>query len=357
MSISVRWLRETCLVLLMAVVLAGCDDGGRPFDQVQGQPPVYLDEVDPQARDATIRQLSQAIEQGTRAHPLQPGDVVDVQFFRERMATVRDYRIGVGDEIEVSFDYQPQMSRSYVVRPDGRIALAQRGEMVVVRKRPADVAREIAARYADVYVDPSVTVNIRRFTSDTDSFLAMIAGSVGAHVEHVTVAPDGTVTLPMLRPIRIAGRTVDDLGVILNHDYAERLGNISTTARLASVANQQVFVFGEVQRPGPIPSTRARSVVQLIAAAGGPNEFAAMSAVRVLYWDEVGQPRIRQINVMDVLQKFSLDQDLVVPANSVVYVPPTALAKAGRLVDQVIRRLFLFQGVSVGFQYGATLNR
>lgn len=345
------------LTFLAFVAIAGCDEGGRPFDQVQGQAPVYLDEVDPQARDATIKELSQAIEQGTRAHPLQPGDVVTVLFFRERLGTVRDYRIGVGDEIEVSFDFQPQMSRTYTVRPDGRIALAQRGEIIVTSRRPADVAREISRRYADLYVDPSVTVNVRRFTSDTDSFLAMIAGATGAHAEHVTIAPDGTVTLPMLRPVRIAGRTVDDLAVILNHDYAERLGNVTTTTRLASVASQQVFVFGEVQRPGPIPSTRARSVVQLIAAAGGPNEFAAMSAVRVLYWDEVGQPRIRQINVMDVLQKFKLDQDLVVPANAVVYVPPTTLAKAGRLVDQVIRRLFLFQGVNVGFQYGATLRQ
>jgi polysaccharide export outer membrane protein len=268
--------------------------------------------------------------------------------------TVRDYRIGVGDELEITLNTDPPRTQSYVVRPDGRFALPDHGEILAAGQRPADLGRAIAARLADTYVNPSVTVNVRRFTTNSDDFLAMISSPTSARAENITVAPDGTITPPLLQSIRAVGHTTDELTSIVDHDYGQRLGSITTTIRLNSVAAQQVFVFGEVQRPGPIPALRARTVLQLIASAGGPNEFAAMNAVRVLYWDAAGQAHIRQVNVMAVLDTLSLDEDVAVPPNAVVYVPPTQLAKAGRMVNQILQRLFLFQGTSVGLQFGNT---
>jgi protein involved in polysaccharide export with SLBB domain len=198
---------------------------------------------------------------------------------------------------------------------------------------------------------------VMRFTSGADEFMAAVAGPAGPHSENITVAPDGSITLPMLHSIEAVGRTTDELNSVADHLYAQRIGNVSTTIRLSSVSNQQVFVFGEVQRPGPIAATRGRTVLQLVAAAGGPTEFASMGGVRVLYWDAAGRPLIRQVNLTDVLDKLRLDEDLVVPANSVIYVPPTQLAKAGRFMDQLLRRVFLFQGTSIGFQYGSSSGR
>ena len=346
--------RIACLALAFAaaLALAGCEEEKRPFEQGQNEAPVYLDNTDPAAQAAASAALSQDVVRGTRDYRLQPGDVVQVLYTTNTRPVVRAYRIGVGDQIEVNFDYQPQLNHAYTVRPDGRIALPMKGEIVAAEKRPADLGREIAARYSDTFVQPSVTVNVVRFTSDADEFMAAVAGPSGPHSENITIAPDGSVTLPMLHPIDAVGQTTDELNRIVDHLYRERLGEVSTTIRLNSVSNQQIFVFGEVQRPGPIPATRGRTALQLIAAAGGPTEFAATDKVRVLYWDAAGRPLIRQINLNDVMEKLRLDEDLVVPANSVIYVPPTALAKAGRFMDQLLRRVFLFQGSSLGIQFG-----
>ena len=345
-----RWFQILCLLVLPA-----CEDG-RSFDLARGGAPAYADQADPQARDAAAALLSEAMLRGTRSYRLEPGDVVEVMFTASRQPSLREYRIGVGDEIEVDFLYRPQMTKTYLVRPDGRISLPLRSDLAVAGKRPADLAREITALYSDLYVDPTVTVNLRRASSESDDFLAMLSSSNGPRAQSIPVAPDGTLRLPMLRSIQATGRTVDDLAEIAERGYAERFGNISTTMRLSAVSNQQVFVFGEVAHPGPVPASRARSVLQLIAASGGPTEFAAMESVRVLYWDAAGQAHIRQANMDNVLNKLSLDEDMAVPANAVVFVPPTRLAKAGRMMDQVLRRLFMYGGASLGIQYnlGAT---
>jgi hypothetical protein len=39
---------------------------------------------------------------------------------------------------------------------------------------------------------------------------------------------------------------------------------------------------------------------------------------------------------------------MIVPNNSVIYVPPTELAKTGRLLDSVLRDILRFQGFSIG---------
>jgi polysaccharide export outer membrane protein len=44
-----------------------------------------------------------------------------------------------------------------------------------------------------------------------------------------------------------------------------------------------------------------------------------------------------------------MSEDLLVPPNSTVYIPPTQLAKAGRLVDQVFRQIIMYNGISIGF--------
>jgi polysaccharide export outer membrane protein len=332
--------------------LGSCTDH-RSFDQTQGKPRDYLDQDDPSVRAAAAANLSESILKGTQDYRLSPGDIVQILYSVNHDPVVRDYRIGVGDEIEVAFAREPDLAHNYVIRPDGRFDLPEHGTIVAARKRPEDLAREIAGRFADTLVSPSVTVNVRRFTSNADELVAMISGGTAPRAEAVTIGPDGTLTPPMLMAIHAVGRTTDELAGIINHAYSERVANVTTTVRLNSVGNQQVFVFGEVQRPGPISSARGRSVLQLVGAAGGPTEFAAMTAVRVLYWDEAGQAHIRQANLMAELDKLDLDEDMVVPTNAIVYVPPTALAKAGRFMDQLLRRVFLYQGSSLGVQFGS----
>lgn len=345
--------RLACLLLL---VLGGCAPG-RSFDQVRGGAPAFVEDADPATRDAAAADLSAAVLRGTRNWRLQPGDTIEVMYAMNRRPTVREYRIGVGDQIDVVFQHHPALNRVHTVRPDGRIALAMRGEILAAGMRPADLSRAISQRYDDEYLDPSSTVHVVRATDEAEMFLTMVAGTAAPRAQSMAIAPDGTIALPLLQSIRVSGLTVDEVAERTSAAYSQRIAGLATSVRLASASGQQVFVFGEVQRPGPQPAAPIRTILQLVAASGGPTEFAAMDQVRVLYWDESGLGRLRVANLNNVLQRLALDEDLAVPPGSVVYVPPSQLALAGRMVDQIVRRLFLFTGTSASVGLVFEANR
>ncbi len=335
-------LRLACLFLL---VLAGCTPG-RSFDQARGGTPAFIADADPAARDAAANELSAAVQRGTRNWRLAPGDTIEVMYAMSRRPSVRDYRIGIGDQIDVVFQHHPSLNRVHTVRPDGRISLAGRGEIQAAGVRPADLGRTISDRYGDEYLNPSSTVHVVRATDEAEMFMNMVAGTAAPRAQSMAIAPDGTIALPLLQSIRVSGLTVDEVAERTSAAYRQRIAGLATSVRLTAATGQQVFVFGEVQRPGPQAAAPIRTILQLVAASGGPTEFAAMDQVRVLYWDESGQGRLRVANLNNVLQRLALDEDLAVPPGSVVYVPPSQLAMAGRLVDQIVRRLFLFTGTS-----------
>ncbi len=334
--------------------LLGCSDQ-RSYDLSQGGEPSYIDAADPLVRANATSALSQAVLRGTRSWRLQPGDTLEVNYFVSGRATMRDYRLGVGDQIDVVMLELPQFSRSHTVRPDGRITLVGRGEISVDGLQPTALARIIADRYRDEVANPQVTVHVMRVTEEAERFTTMLSGQGGQRQQTVTVGPDGTIGLPLLRSVTVSGLTVDEVSDRIASAYQRRIPNLQPTVRLSGTAGQLVFVFGEVNRPGPQPGAPARTILQHVAAGGGPNEFAAMDQVRLLYWDQAGQPRIRVANLENVLERLAIDEDMVVPPGAVLYVPPTQLARAGRIMDQVFRRLFLYSGTTAGIYYSSSL--
>jgi len=87
-------------------------------------------------------------------------------------------------------------------------------------------------------------------------------------------------------------------------------------------ANQQllieVHVWGEVNRPGVYQVPDGSTVLDVISAAGGPTEFAALSRVRLSHTPE-HRPRIEPVNLDRYLnnEKAALPQ-LVKPGDAVL---------------------------------------
>lgn len=77
----------------------------------------------------------------------------------------KEYRIGVGDEVEVRFFYAPEIDQTATVRPDGNITLPLMGD---VRIAGLTVKEAMAHLYETFQADlkrPENTVNVRSFAS------------------------------------------------------------------------------------------------------------------------------------------------------------------------------------------------
>lgn len=344
--------RSWCIAL--AVLLVACETP-RSFDRGVGEDPVYFDDATPEQREAAARLVGDGLLRGTGTYRLQPGDRVEV-FYHADNQRLRPYRIGIGDELELDFDFNRDLNRQMMVRPDGMISLPGKGELRAIGLTPADLSAAVARRYADVARTPVVTVIIRRFTTPTEDLAEVVRNGADGRARTALVRPDGVVDLPLAQGVPAAGMTLNELTAALNARYAREVGGVTVSARLSQIAANQIFVFGEVRQAGAIPSPSPRTLLQLVAAAGGPMPTGAMDQVRVLYFDPAGRARVRLVNLERVMNDLAIEEDMVVPPNATVWVPPTQVARVGRFVDQVIRQIFLFNGTSISFNYGNTLR-
>jgi hypothetical protein len=86
-----------------------------------------------------------------------------------------------------------------------------------------------------------------------------------------------------------------------------------------------------------------------VAEAGDVLPSGSMDSVRVSYIGDDGVQRVRSINLRDVID--DLEEDMIVPNNSIIYVPPTELPKLGRLGDSVLRHILRYNGMAIGGAY------
>jgi polysaccharide export outer membrane protein len=98
----------------------------------------------------------------------------------------------------------------------------------------------------------------------------------------VRVRADGRISLPFLGDIDAAGLPPTELSKRLQTLLKEFVVNPVVTVSLEEPRALEVYVAGEVARPGRYPLEPTASVLQAIAAAGGPTAFASPERIFVL---------------------------------------------------------------------------
>ncbi len=73
------------------------------------------------------------------------------------------YLIGAGDSVDIFVWRNPEVSGSFVVRPDGMITTSLVEDIPVSGKTPTELAREIESTLSTYLRDPVVTVTVNNF--------------------------------------------------------------------------------------------------------------------------------------------------------------------------------------------------
>lgn len=98
----------------------------------------------------------------------------------------------------------------------------------------------------------------------------------------VTIGPDGFISLPLLGDVHVAGMTPNQLAQDLNSRLSSYVVNALVTVGIVEIRSRQVYVTGEVGKPGGYPLIVPISALQLIAQAGGLNTFANRKNILIL---------------------------------------------------------------------------
>ena len=79
-------------------------------------------------------------------------------------AALYDYQIGPGDQLDIFVWRNPELSSRVLVRPDGRVSMPLIEDLVVTRKTPNALGREIEGILGKYIQEPVVTVLVTGFS-------------------------------------------------------------------------------------------------------------------------------------------------------------------------------------------------
>jgi polysaccharide biosynthesis/export protein len=132
----------------------------------------------------------------------------------------------------------------------------------------------------------------------------------------VTVRPDGMITLPLIRDIKAAGLKPEELRDQIVAAAAKFISDPNVTVFVRQINSRNVFITGQVVRPGGYAVSGQMKVLQVIALAGGLSEYANGKKIRVMRED-----KSFLFNYNEVLDGKKLEQNIVLKPGDTIIVP------------------------------------
>ncbi|HSF04239.1 MAG TPA: polysaccharide biosynthesis/export family protein [Methylomirabilota bacterium] len=135
----------------------------------------------------------------------------------------------------------------------------------------------------------------------------------------VTVRPDGMVSLPLINDVKAAGLTPFQLRQEVARKLSDYVPSPSVSVIVNDVRSFKVSVLGEVVRQDRFELRGPTTILDVIAMAGGFNQFAAPARIVVLRRDVDGPERI-PFNYNRVVSGITKDVLYLQPGD-IVFVP------------------------------------
>lgn len=220
----------------------------------------------------------------------------------------------------------------------------------IMFRTPADFAFDPFNPISDVNyrIAPNDLISFQLYSNKGERLLSMTAGTTAGGVNGVggngggnlqamnqnsrfvyEVRPDGTVELPELGPVRLAGLNIDEAETKLEVAYAE---NYIEPLALIEVTNQRVLIFpGEAGVASVVPLTNPNtSLLEVLALSGGIRARGDARKVKLIRRGAERQT-IHQfdLSTIDGLQY----ANTTVQAGDIIYVEPLPQLASEVLAD------------------------
>jgi polysaccharide biosynthesis/export protein len=203
--------------------------------------------------------------------------------------------IGPGDEMDVSVYGAPDLSEHTRVNGDGDISVPMIGYAHVagLTSDEAEKVVETRLRQSKVMTDPHVSIFVKEYSNSQIS----VVGEVNHPGSYSALGPHRLFDI-----LQVAGGTTDKAAnkVVITHRDQDDATTLAISKDAAEMAKSNidlqpgdtvvvpragiVYVLGEVNRPGGyvLNSTGGITVLQVVAAAGGPSRLASVGGTRLL---------------------------------------------------------------------------
>ncbi len=133
-----------------------------------------------------------------------------------------------------------------------------------------------------------------------------------------TVDRNGTLSVPKVGVITVAGVKANDLPAYLKTVFGRTFRNFELTATLGKLRSIQIFVVGQARRPGTYTVSSLSTLVNAVFAAGGPSSKGSMRSIQLKRANRV----VTDFDLYDLLISGDKSRDAPLLPGDVIYIPP-----------------------------------
>jgi len=149
-----------------------------------------------------------------------------------------------------------------------------------------------------------------------DEILIRVWGQIdGEH--RVVVERDGTINIPRVGTISVAGIKVQDLQGYVRNAIARNFRNFDLSVSLGQLRSIQIFIVGQARRPGSYTVSSLSTLVTALFASGGPSSTGSMRRIQL----KRGDKTVSEFDVYDFLAKGDKSKDARLLPGDVIFIP------------------------------------
>ena len=155
-----------------------------------------------------------------------------------------------------------------------------------------------------------------------DSFTIHLWGKA-EETDFVTVSRDGTIVIPRLGTLDVNGLTFSELKKFLNNKFKEYYPDFEMSITMDTLKTIEVFMVGELTKPGTYNLSSLSTVVSALYASGGPGKNGSLRNISVFSNGKL----IKTIDLYNFFINGSKGDDITLKQGYTIFVPvigPTA---------------------------------
>ncbi|MBK7424472.1 MAG: polysaccharide biosynthesis/export family protein [Propionivibrio sp.] len=195
---------------------------------------------------------------------------------------------------------------------------------------------------APAYYKPAVEKDYRLQVSDALAIRSFFEPQLN---QEMVVRPDGRISVLLIGELSVAGMRPEDLALKIRESYRRMVGSTDVTVAVTRSVGMNIFLSGEIKSPSLLQLDGDLTLLQAVARAGGFLPSANTGQVLLLRNTDDGTLTVSKVDIEKILRNEA--PDVFLQRRDVVYVPKSAVAEAGKFVEQyinaIVPRLIQFQ--------------
>lgn len=150
-----------------------------------------------------------------------------------------------------------------------------------------------------------------------DQVRVQLFGNVN-NIYELEVSRDGTLNIPELGPVNVAGLRYSDLRAEIEGRVQQMLIGTQVSVTMGQLRSIRVFVLGDVNRPGSYVVSSLSTISSALYASGGISEVGTLRDIQLKRGGEI----IARLDLYDLLLHGDTSDDMQLQQGDAIFVPP-----------------------------------